>query len=488
MQDSEPQAPFVVASVLVGDASLAAWKEAAGAAGMIELRADLLRGEEIREAVSRAGRPVIVAVRREVDGGRFTGDEAARRSLLLTALSAGARYVDVERSSPLADLADGEHASRVILSDHDASSDAADLESRFRRMAATRASRLKIVLREATPKGVELVRDLLRRQSNRRLTAFCLGPGGEGSRILCLSWGGWGTYGAIARGKETAAGQLTVRDLLETHAVLRLGRGTRRYALVGRGVTASPSPAMHRAGYEATGLDACYIPLELERFEECPAAVRALELEGLAVTVPYKVAAARRAMPGDDNVRRSSAANTIRIAGDGWRAYNTDAPAALALVRRRLDPAGCRVALLGAGGTARALAVVFRESGARVRLFNRTAQRALALSAELGIEGSPLSDLPRAAWDILINATPAGREGESLVDSRHLCGRLVVDVVYGAKPTPLIESARRRGVAAIDGLEMLAAQAVLQFQRLTDRTVPYELLHEAGRRWLAPSA
>ena len=122
--DNECQAregrPVVVCSVLERDAAdTAAWiRRAPAGCELVEIRADHLRGAEIGPLVREAGRPVVVTVRRREDGGRWTGDEESRRALLLAALDAGARFIDVEYESALGALADGAAADRVILSHH----------------------------------------------------------------------------------------------------------------------------------------------------------------------------------------------------------------------------------------------------------------------------------------------------------------------------------------------------------------------------------
>jgi shikimate dehydrogenase len=176
--------------------------------------------------------------------------------------------------------------------------------------------------------------------------------------------------------------------------------------------------------------------------------------------------------------------NTLVLDRDGWAGYNTDGAAALRLLRRHVDPAGKRAAIAGAGGTARALAVSLRDAGCRVELFNRTADRAASVAKELGIRGGPLEAIGRSEWDVLVNATPLGTDGEMPVPADSLTGGTVLDVVYGTRATPLVREARRLGLAVVDGFEMLVEQALLQFRIMTGREVDRRLLATAGRQWL----
>jgi len=479
--------PTVVTSVLETDAAPAARaiRAAPAACGLVELRADLLRAEAVSEVVRGAGRPLIVTVRRPEDGGHFGGPETERRRMLLDALEAGAAFVDVELDGPAADLAEGAQSARVILSDHGAPCRPRALEERYSRMARSRAARLKLVPRARSLDELFAVRDLLGRaaRDGRTLACFAMGRAGLLSRLLAPSWGSWASYGSIAPGKATAEGQPTAGELSELHDVTGIGEKTRLYALVGGSVGSSPSPAMHTAAYRELGLDARYFALDLETFDEVlPWLDAPGGLHGLGVTMPFKEQAARRCTAGDEIVRLARAVNTVVVGSEAPVGFNTDGPAALALVRRGIELDGRSVAVVGAGGTARAVAVALARTGAAVTLFNRTDERAREAARALGIAAGRFDELGSARWDVLVQTTPLGAGGETL--DVGWSGGTVLDAVYGPAPTPLIAEARRRGLRAIDGFELLVEQAVGQFELLTGRRASRAGLAAAGRRWL----
>ncbi len=307
------------------------------------------------------------------------------------------------------------------------------------------------------------------------------------TRLLACSWGSWTTYGAPCRGTETAQGQFTVDELLDTYGVLEIGASTRLFALVGSSVRRSPSPAMHRAGYREAGIDARYFPLQAARYDEIAplAGPRGLlGLEAVAVTIPFKEDAARQCEPGDELSERCGAVNTVTFSSGRPCGYNTDAPGALASIRGRLELRGRVAAVAGAGGTARAIACALRSAGADVTLFSRGRERAERAALQLGVASAPLAALASAPWEILVNATPLGARGERLLPAAGLRGRLVLDAVYGRRPTPLVSEARERGLATIDGFELLCAQAVRQFERMTGRPGREETMAAAGMQWL----
>lgn len=491
MSRESPRLPCVVLSILEDDADRTAARLAAAPAGygLIEIRADRLRAAEIAALTPRASCPVIVTVRARRDGGSFDGSEEERAGILDAALASGAAFIDVEWEGPQAPRAQGPQASRVILSHHGAPCRIDTLEALHRAMASTRATLLKIVPRAVSPAEVAAVRDLLRAQTRRerRTASFALGAAGTASRVFAPSWGAWGTYGAAVAGRETAEGQLTATDLLVTYGALRISATTRRFALVGSPLVGSPSPAMHAAGYRAAGLDAVYVPLQSERVEEIESLLGVdgvLGVEAVGVTVPLKEAFAVRATARDAFAEASGAVNTVRTSVLPWEGWNTDAPAALDLVRRHLDPRGARVAIVGAGATAKAIGAALRDAGALPTFYNRSAARGREAGIRLGLPWDSLGALPRAAWDVLVQATPLGRSGEGVLSASALQGRLVLDVVYGPEPTPLIHDARSRGIPTVDGFEMLVAQASLQFERMIGAAPPPGVLEEAGAAWM----
>jgi shikimate dehydrogenase len=279
-----------------------------------------------------------------------------------------------------------------------------------------------------------------------------------------------------------------VEDLLDLYDVLHIDRETRCHGLIGTRVGTSPSPAMHHAAYREGGVNACYLPIEIDAIDEIAPLVGArggLRLEALAVTLPFKEDAARRSIPGDAVASASGSVNTVVVDEAGrWTGFNTDGPAAVALLGRHVHLSGARVAIVGAGGTACGIGAALKEAGAEITLFNRSADRGRTAAERLGVEAAALEALPSSTWEALVQATPLGREGEEVLPGSRLGGRAVLEVVYGERPTPLIQEARRRGLATVDGFDLLVAQAVLQYRRMTGADASHATMARAGRRWL----
>jgi shikimate 5-dehydrogenase len=176
--------------------------------------------------------------------------------------------------------------------------------------------------------------------------------------------------------------------------------------------------------------------------------------------------------------------NTVRVEAGAWVGFNTDASGAAMRILQEIDPKGLRATVLGAGGTARTLATVLRNLGARVTVVNRTAPRGRDVAEATGVAWGPWESRNRPGADILVNATPLGTGGERAVDDTGLPSRLVVDVAYAPAVTPLVTAARERGVVVVDGIDFLVAQADDQYRLMTGWHPSTSVMREAAVRFL----
>jgi shikimate dehydrogenase len=261
----------------------------------------------------------------------------------------------------------------------------------------------------------------------------------------------------------------------------RISGRTRLLALIGHPVGHSLSPAMHNASFVADDLDYVYVCLDVEP-DELPTAVRGLKslrLRGFNVTMPHKRAMVPLVDELDQEARVSSAINTVVIEASGLRGFNTDGGGMVMACREAgMELSGKSVLLLGAGGTAAAIAVAFGKAGiGELHIANRNVERAARLRDKLhgtGIRGlaiRPLNALPDA--EIVINTTPLGMmEGDPMpVPPDYVQqGRAFCDAVYRpGTQTPLVQLARERNVPVVAGDRMLLYQGVLAQKLWTGR-------------------
>lgn len=261
--------------------------------------------------------------------------------------------------------------------------------------------------------------------------------------------------------------------------------GLTRLGVAGWPVAHSRSPAMQNAALAAVGLEDWryqLLPIPPYLFAETVRALPALGFAGINVTIPHKEAALALADEASPAAAAIGAANMLSFGpGGAIVADNTDAPGLLAAFGEERPRTAV---VLGAGGSARAVVYALAQAGVAVKVWNRTAERASSLAAELGAE--VVQDLSPA--DLLVQCTSIGLADPSspfkdlplTVDSLdgYAC---VVDLVYRAGGTELLREAQRRGSRVIDGVEILVHQGALGFERWTGRPAPLEVMRLAAR-------
>jgi shikimate dehydrogenase len=257
------------------------------------------------------------------------------------------------------------------------------------------------------------------------------------------------------------------------------------------GVAGSPvrhslSPLIHNAWLEAAGVDGVYVAFAPgpDRFAALANGLRGGAIRGLNVTAPFKETALALADRASATAQGAGSANLLIFEADGEiTADSTDGQGLLGAFQEQapeFDPAAGPVAIVGAGGAARAAAAAFLAAGApRVELVVRTAARGEALAAALGPNVGSVTitkaegALSRAA--AVINATPLGLNGASAppIPAETLRdGCVVMDMVYRPVRTAFLDAAKSRGLRTVDGLAMLIGQARPSFERFFGRPPP----------------
>ncbi|HZH91550.1 MAG TPA: shikimate dehydrogenase [Pyrinomonadaceae bacterium] len=491
-------------------------ERAAAIGDLIELRFDCLEDDAELERATRElpalfrerTRPFVLTLRTREQGGRQNSDTSRRALFWAENFHPGrerADYADLELD--LVEFVAGEEARRaaklidwdkVICSHHDFTGLPPDLEAVFERMLRTPARILKIAARarditDCLPILRTLERELL--PAGRKLIAVAMDEAGLLTRILAPSRGAFITYGALTTAQATAPGQVSAHELRALYRVQEIGERTGIMGLVGSPVSHSLSPHMHNAAFAARGLDAVYIPFEVA---DAPAFIRRMahprtrelvwNLRGLSVTAPHKTTI----MPELDSIepaaRQLGAVNTVVFEGDELRGYNTDARAALAPLAGLLNLREARVAVVGAGGAARAVLWSLRESGARASVFARSTERARPAASNFDAACHALEGARFDGFDLVINTTPLGtrgeRESETPVEASQLRGaRAAYDLVYNPSETRFMREARAAGCEiVVGGLPMLVAQAAAQFKLWTGLDAPLEVMSAVAEK------
>ena len=260
---------------------------------------------------------------------------------------------------------------------------------------------------------------------------------------------------------------------------------TRRVALLGNPLKRRHSQVMHDAAFDAAGIDARYVLLELEpdAVEAAVAAARGPEWLGLGVTAPYKPVVAGLVDEVEPDAQAIGAVNNVLRTDDGRLVgFNSDAPGfragAEAAMERSL--AGIHVAVAGAGGAAHAVVYACLTAGAsRVTVANRSIEGAQRLAARFEavrpgivhpvVLGGDEFATALVSADLAVNATTVGMlaPGTTIPVDLLPAHATVFDLVYVPVETPLLHAARERGLRAANGSEMLVRQAEIAFERWT---------------------
>jgi len=266
---------------------------------------------------------------------------------------------------------------------------------------------------------------------------------------------------------------------------MKITAKTKMCVIIGNPVEHSLSPAMHNAAYEALGIDNQFVfaaaKVKVEDVKKVVEAVRVMGIRGLTCTIPHKLEVMKYLDEIDLIAQKIGAVNTV-VNDDGvLRGYNTDWLGVVTPLKKVVKLKGKKVAILGAGGAARAMSYGAMAEGAKLKIFNRDFEQAKSLAQEFEGEAGDFSEIRELIdFDIIMNATPVGmtpRENQTLVPEELFnANQVVFDAVYTPRETRLLREAKLRGAKIITGLEMLLYQGTAQFELYTKRKAPVEVM------------
>lgn len=485
---------------------LAALAAAATSADIIELRLDYLsdaaRAEVFAQLPARMTQhhtPLLFTFRPREQGGQRDLNVAERRAFwqnLPAEVAAQITLADFELD--LVESFAAETAplpwEKVICSWHNFESTPDDLIPRYERMAATPAAVIKLATKcNRLGDCLRLFELIEHAQGRKPIIALGMGMPGLSTRVLSLSRGTLLTFGALQRGAESAPGQPTVADLNQLYRVKQLTRASQIFGVIGQPIGHSRSPLIHNPALQAVGIDGVYLPLEVD---DTASFVRGFvhpktrkldwNLRGLSVTIPHKLSVIPFLDEIDATAQAIGAVNTIIVEADRLRGFNTDVHGAMQPLTELMDVRGTRVAVLGAGGSARAVCYGLKQRGAHVTIYARDVRKAQPLADEFNATAAELDSF-HAQADIVIHCTPMGMKGHSegtspLTAESLRDVRLVYDLVYNPEQTALLQAAQAAGCQTLGGLAMLVAQAAEQFRLWTGQAAPMDVMWQAVRQ------
>jgi len=460
----------------------------------VELRLDWLRTDQERQkflewlkGTRLKGTVLVATCRRRIGGGEFAGDAGAELHWLIKARQAGCQWCDLEvetlRELPGESVEGYAIPPKVMLSMHD-----------FRR-----TPKLPNKLRVPPHGGVDAIKMAAMSQSigdsvrllkvlhhSRNVVAVPMGEKGLPARLLALREGSALAYAPVAA--ETAPGQVNLRDFTELYRAHKITGKTRVYGVIGSPIGHSMSPLLHNTGYIAAKKDAVFLPFLVEGLDDFLKAAPELGVAGFGVTLPHKEAVFRRLDDCEPLAQRIGAVNTVTVRRDcSLYGSNTDYLGVLRALERKLQLRGCRVLILGAGGSARAAAFALAQAGAGVFVCARREEAARALARAVGGETVRRRALGTERFDAILNATPVGmhpQDGVSPLKAGELHCSVVMDFIYRPLQTKLLQIAAAKGIRTVSGVEMFLAQGIAQWELWMGSPAPEAAVRRAVLRAL----
>lgn len=410
----------------------------------------------------------------------FRGDSVDRQERLITAAATYDRVeLDADRDfTP--ELLNQVPQEKRIVSWYGQANNSSELRERFDQISSVPAGLYKVVTLSERVSEEFLPLWLLKSLRRTDTVAYSHGTLGFWNRLLALQLGAPAIYGAVA---PNASFEPTVAKLIDDYGLPEVAPVKELFAIIGNPVFHSLSPRLHNASYRAMGYPALFVPLLVDAFDDFWSEFvlsRVLDgigfpINGMTVASPHKEEALQAATNSSSMARQAEAANILVRNNGWWNADTTDPDVVYAAKQQRsVNVREKRAAVIGCGGAGRAIAAALVESGAGVTLINRGAERGEHAAALLGLDYVPLLDFDAHGYDIVVNATPVGRDTDEIPFKIERLNNeaVVIDLVYGSRPTPLIGGTRARRQVAIDGRDVLLTQVRHQFQMMTGREMP----------------
>ena len=416
-------------------------------------------------------------------GGRFDRSNEERQRRLIAA-ARDYDLVELEADADLRpELLSAVPPVRRMLVWRGEAAECGQLRSCFQRLSAVPA-RYYCMITSATRTSDGLQSLLLLKSLRRRdVVAFCDGPWGVWSQLLSPTMGAPLLFGQLDESLRKQ-GELSSQQLIADYGFPAVRSLKGIYGMVGNRIFQSPSPRLHNAAYRMMDHPALFLPFYSENFEEFWNGMvlsgtlddLGIPVQGLVIVSPYKEDAVAVADLSSSMVSKAGSSNVFARCNGKWKAETTD-PESIAAIRN-LCP--LRAAVIGCGGAGRAIAASLQQTGSEVTLVNRGLRRGKYATQLLGLRFVPLSEFRANGFDVIVNATPVGKDNDGFPFVIDSLGdqTLVIDLAYGPQPTPLVSAVHARGGTAIDGYDVLLTQVRKQFHLMTGLEMPAGISRE----------
>ncbi len=255
---------------------------------------------------------------------------------------------------------------------------------------------------------------------------------------------------------------------------------TQVFAVMGNPVRHSLSPAMFNRAFLKTGYNGVYAAFQVTEIKDGMAAMRSLGIRGASITIPHKVSILDFLDELDPAAESIGAVNTVINQDGRLKGYNSDCLGAVKALEEITRLEGKKVAIIGAGGAARAIGFGVKSRGSAITIINRSISNGEKLATSLEADYIPISAVRALPFDILIQTTSVGMTPHvyqsPVPDALLTRDLLVMDIVYAPLQTRLLKDAADAGCRTINGLSMFIHQAAFQFELWTQLPAPLDVM------------
>ncbi|MFA6185783.1 MAG: shikimate dehydrogenase [Phycisphaerae bacterium] len=485
----------------------------AAGAEALELRTDYIESldaDKLAEVVCAAKQtklPVIVTCRDPKEGGQNNLSPAVRMEILVKAVKLGVGFIDCEYENFKHGYFGGiikktlaeNSKTKLIISAHNFKNKFENLSQIYEQIfTLCPAAIAKTAYQANHINDCFEAFDILQKHGKKTI-AICMGQAGVVSRIIAKKLDAFMTFASIEDNAATAPGQLTIEQM-KSYRFDIINSETEFFGIIADPVAHSISPAVHNACFAAEKMNRVYLPLlvsggqnDFNEFMDNITSRPYLDFKGLSITLPHKTSALEYAREKGEHIEplavKIGAVNTMTIGiNERINAFNTDYAGAMdaltnamGITRKQLHNKA--VAVVGAGGAARAIIAGLVDVGAKVIIYNRTISRAHNLALEFGCHSEGLEGIKNLDAEIVVNCTSIGMYPEinaSPVPAECLKSSMTVfDTVYNPMETLLLKQAKQANARTISGVEMFIGQAGEQFKHFTHTDCPMEILRKA---------
>jgi 3-dehydroquinate dehydratase / shikimate dehydrogenase len=441
---------------------------------IIELRLDHLKTytiELLQALMQHTSQKMIFTLRAKRDGGLYPHSDTQRMQELKDLMALKPDYLDIENhisNETITELAACSPKTQLIRSYHDFTHTPLDLTSILDRLQHPKCRFYKIATTaKSVLDGLRLALFVKEHGHLVNIIAHTMGEHGAFTRIIGPIIGSKLTYTTL--NKETIApGLMDLTSLNRTYHFSSLNKNTKLFALLGDPVHLSKGHIVHNHFFHQHNIDALYLKLCINQ-QELPHAIKLIKqlpFIGLSITMPLKTDILNHIDQIDADSKAIGAVNTLLLDNTQVSATNTDGKGAIDAIEQRTSVENKHMVILGAGGSARAIAFEAKQRGAKISLINRTKEKSELAASTLAIDAYGFDHSCKLSCDILINTLPQTIDYSEPMQKTimHLIKQtpLIMNINHDCRQGLIFSLSQEHHCDFIDGQEMFLAQAYLQ--------------------------